>query len=230
MKRDIFIRLLTSRSAALPPNTLVFNSQTPGSYSVDVKKGIYLLEISGGGGKAGKSDIVSKSVFSGGGGGGGAAFKGNISIDTPRKLLITVGKGGTGVGPTINGYGIANSDGEWGGTSKIEGMVVCDGGRGGMFGAVRNNVAPGGAYNFITPNIIVSTVVAGVGNGGGKGDMNSPAWGAASKLTGAGGGAPHGGNGTDPGTGGAGTTLAVTWGGNGANGIVKLTYISKIPS
>lgn len=228
MKRDIFIRLLTSRSAALPANTLVFNSQTPGNYSVDVKKGIYLLEISGGG-KAGKSDKVT-SIFSGGGGGGGAAFKGTIRIDTPRKLSITVGKGGTGAGPTINGYNIANSDGEWGGLSEISGMVVCNGGRGGMFGAVRNNVAPGGAYNFITPNIIVSTIVAGAGNGGGKGDMNSPARGANSKLTGAGGGAPHGGNGTDPGAGGAGTTAAVVFGGNGANGIVRLTYISKIPS
>lgn len=227
MKRDLFIRSLIGKSGSLPPNTVAFENQTPGTYSVFVKKGIYLLEISGGGGKAGKSDKVT-SIFSGGGGGGGAAFKGNIKITESKTLTMTIGKGGTGSGPTINGYNIAGCDGEWGGASQIDGMVVCNGGRGGMYGAVRNNVAPGGTYNFITPAIIVSTVVAGAGNSGGPGDMNAPARGANSKLTGTGGGAPHGGNGTAPGAGGAGTTAAVVFGGNGANGIIRLTYIGKI--
>lgn len=96
-----------------------------------------------------------------------------------------------------------------------------------MYGAVRNNVAPGGTYTFLKPEIIVEQQIAGNGNNGGPGDMNAPASGANSKLTGDGGGRPHGGNGTAPGAGGAGTTAAVTWGGNGANGIVRLTYLGK---
>lgn len=227
MQRREYIKKMMVRPKPIPINTVVFYSETPGTYNSKVSRGIYLLEISGGGGKAGKSDIVSKSVFSGGGGGGGAAFKGKIKFTENTVINITVGKGGTGSGPTINGYGIAGCDGEWGGVSKIDGIVECNGGRGGMYGAVRNNVAPGGTYSFLKPEIIVEQQIAGNGNNGGKGDMNSPASGANSKLTGDGGGRPHGGNGTAPGAGGAGTTAAVTWGGNGANGIVRLTYLGK---
>lgn len=226
MQRQEYIRKMMVRPKPIAANTVMFDNQAPGSYSIKLSRGIYLLEISGGGGKAGMSYSIG-SIFSGGGGGGGAAFKGKIRFTENITLNITVGKGGTGAGPTINGYGIAGTDGESGGMSKIDGIVECGGGRGGMCGIVRNNVAPGGSYNFLKPEIIVEQQIAGNGNNGGKGDMNSPASGANSKLTGDGGGKPHGGNGSAPGAGGAGTTVAVTWGGNGANGIVRLTYLGK---
>ncbi|MFV0626597.1 MAG: hypothetical protein ACK5N8_04540 [Alphaproteobacteria bacterium] len=228
MKRDLFLRRLIGKSNLPPINSIVFESSVPGTYSVFVKQGIYLLEISGGGGKSGKASKTSKSMFSGGGGGGGAAFKGQIKIETARTLSMIVGKGGTSSGPTINGYNIGGSDGEWGGASQISGIVVCNGGRGGMFGAVRNNVAPGGTYNFIMPEIIISKIIGAAGNNGGPGDMNAPAKGANSKLTETGGGIPHGGHGTKPGAGGAGTTASESFGGNGANGIIKLTFVGKI--
>ena len=155
MQRREYIKKMMTRPKSMPINTVIFYSETPGAYTSKVSRGIYLLEISGGGGKAGKSDIVSKSIFSGGGGGGGAAFKGKVKFTENTVLSITVGKGGTGAGPTINGYGIPGCDGEWGGVSKIDGIVECNGGRGGMYGAVRNNVAPGGAYSFLKPEIIV---------------------------------------------------------------------------
>lgn len=75
------------RPKPIPINTIVFYSETPGTYNSKVSRGIYLLEISGGGGKAGMSDIISKSVFSGGGGGGGAAFRGKSDL---RKIPFSI--------------------------------------------------------------------------------------------------------------------------------------------
>ena len=94
MQRREYIKKMMVRPKPIPINTIVFYSETPGTYNSKVSRGIYLLEISGGGGKAGMSDIISKSVFSGGGGGGGAAFRGKIRFTENTVLNITVGKAG----------------------------------------------------------------------------------------------------------------------------------------
>lgn len=146
MQRQEYIRKMMVRPKPIAANTVMFDNQAPGSYSIKLSRGIYLLEISGGGGKAGMSYSIG-SIFSGGGGGGGAAFKGKSGLPKYHSQYYRR-KGGTGAGPTINGYGIAGTDGESGGMSKIDGIVECGGGRGGMCGIVRNNVAPGGSYNF----------------------------------------------------------------------------------
>ena len=53
MQRREYIKKMMVRPKPIPINTIVFYSETPGTYNSKVSRGIYLLEISGGGGKAG---------------------------------------------------------------------------------------------------------------------------------------------------------------------------------
>ena len=49
MQRREYIKKMMTRPKSMPINTVIFYSETPGTYTSKVSRGIYLLEISGGG-------------------------------------------------------------------------------------------------------------------------------------------------------------------------------------
>ena len=74
-------------------NQVLFEKSTPGTYTLNIDKGIFEVSICGAGGGGGGS--ATSHSWLGSNGGSGAAFKGLVRF-SKAVLKITVGKGGTG--------------------------------------------------------------------------------------------------------------------------------------
>ena len=123
----------------------------------------------------------------------------------------------------------APTTGDWGGDgtpSSITGLIICGQGYGGKTGSHRNQVRAGGTLTKQALQIVRQDVGVN-GNNGGPGDKNRPGYGGASVLTGTGGGSGSNGVGIDPGAGGAGGLTTGNYGGYGAFGLIKITYLRK---
>lgn len=213
MKRVDYLKYMLARPKPLPANTIVFDSSIPGLYSLEIKDGVYYLEITGGGGAGG---IGSSMSYSGNGASSSAGFKGEVKFSKGIYSLIVGNKG-------------APTSGDWGGDgtpSSIVGLIVCGQGYGGKTGSHRNQVRVGGTLTKQALQIIRQDVGAN-GNNGGPGDKNRPGYGGASVLTGNGGGSGSNGAGTAPGAGGSGGLTSGYTGGYGATGLIRITYLRK---
>lgn len=213
MKRADFFKILLTKPKAMSANTVVFNNSTPGAYSLELKDGIYYLEITGGGGAGGTGTSMN---YSGNGASSAAGFKGEVKFSR-GVYNLTVGNRG------------APTSGDWGGDgtpSSIAGLIICGQGYGGKTGAHRNQVRGGGTLTKQALQIVRQDIGAN-GNNGGPGDKDRPGYGGASVLTGNGGGSGNNGAGTAPGAGGAGGWTTGYTGGYGATGLIRITYLRK---
>lgn len=89
---------LTPLGAGNPPykrGFVLFESWTPGTYTIPIKSGTYEITITGGGGGAGGS--AGSHAWIGGNGGSAAAFKARIKLKKGT-LTIVIGAGGSGGG------------------------------------------------------------------------------------------------------------------------------------
>ncbi len=97
-------------------NFVLFESSTPGTYSLDIKKGLFEITICGGGGGG-----------SNGAGGTGGTLRVQTVLDAARYDLI-IGTAGAGASAYVR-----NNNGYAGGVSKISGTsltITADGGAG----------------------------------------------------------------------------------------------------
>lgn len=138
--------ILVYTSLKYPIDTILFESSTPGTSSIELEKGIYEIYcIAGGGGGWGKKGGIIEEAA---GGGSGSGFIGQITI-SKGNYKVTVGAGGAG----------GSVSGENGGNSTIGNIVKTLGGSG------SGKYAPGGAAPEITTSI-VSTILNQSGNTG----------------------------------------------------------------
>lgn len=98
-----------------PVGTVIFESSTAGTYSLNLSKGAYTVYAVGGGGGYGWSNAYYTLWASGG---SGSYINAIMNINTNSIINISVGKLGSNSGP--NGYGVYLKEvGETGGTSSI---------------------------------------------------------------------------------------------------------------
>lgn len=151
--------LLTRKEGSIQPGTILFESTTPGNYSVDLIAGIYeFIVIAAGGGGADSDGSRHYAIAAGGSGSG---FIGNIQINAGNYNIL-VGKGGNA----------AESGGSWavaqnGGNSSISNLITCYGGNGGAAdaGGPSCRVGTGGAIPNISGHILDVTLNS-AGNSG----------------------------------------------------------------
>ena len=131
--------------------TVLFESSTPGTYSLNLKTGVYEIWICGGGSGGGHGMGMNKKHYSGG---GGAAFKGEILL--PKgDVSLTIGAGGSGRGVS-------------GGASALGNLIICGGGIGnytdaGTGGSLTMNITP--ISSEIQSNGLNGSQVSLLGNG-----------------------------------------------------------------
>jgi hypothetical protein len=179
-----------------------------GTYIWTCPSGITQISVVavGGGGGGGNT----KNSGASGGGGGGLIWVNNISVIPGNNYTIKVGRGGQG-----NRDG--NSNGQNGGDTKFNNLLIAYGGKGGR----RGNQTLGGDGGQRTLNLS-NTTSHGGGNGG-KGGTNHRDWcgggGGAGGYMGDGGKGGSGeGNGNNGQGGGGGGGAAFDWSGNAAPG------------
>lgn len=106
--QTFFNPLGTNKGAPYPVGTVLFESGTAGTYSVNVYEGIYELQICGAGGGGGGS--AGSHAWYGQNGGTGAAWKGQIKLSYGTYTL-NIGQGGNGGAGTGNYSGANNGAG-----------------------------------------------------------------------------------------------------------------------
>lgn len=202
--QTFFNPLGTNKGAPYPVGTILFESGTAGTYSINVYEGIYELQICGAGGGGGGS--AGSHAWYGQNGGTGAAWKGQIKLSYGTYTLI-IGQGGNG-GAGSGRNALPGGNGTESNISLSNNRLITTGagnggaGTGNYSGA--NNGAGGiltiGSLNIINTSIssngITQSTTSILGNGYGAG------------------GAIKGG----------------TSGLNGTNGYIKLSYIRLRPN
>ena len=218
-----------SRIVTAKTKTFVVTSAGSGQWTPPAGVTSATVELWGAGGGGGGGDQNGWGI--GGGGGGGGYSNQTISVNTGYVYTYTVGAGGTG--------NTTGSDGTIGGTSSfsINGGVIFDatggGGGGGGDQNAGNNGAGGGTSNTKSVNI---NYIGGLGSfyfgGAGATSLNNGISGAAGGKNlnglGAGGGITlntFGFNGSSPGGGGGGSYDYGYVSGNGADGMMIITYV-----
>ena len=212
----------TSYAQVIPPHNS-WSQTVHGTYTFTVPAGVYWVNVTvvgaGGGGGAGGGNL---SGLSGGGGGSGGTAEGWVAVMAGQNLTAVVGQGG--VGASSNGV-IAGT----GGNSSFGGLTAT-GGVGGVLTTGQTSAggpggaATGGQFNF-------------PGAPGGDGDpyvTQVPGGGGGASSQGGGGrtatiGLPAStvANGIAPGSGGGGiwgANAGNSQGGNGADGVVIVSY------
>lgn len=116
-----------------PKNFVLFESGTPGTYSVDVKKGLFEITICAGGGGG-----------SNGAGGAGGTLRVQTVLEKARYNL-TIGAGGAGASAYVR-----NNNGYAGGVSKISGTSLNITANGGAGRNGRRNGGGGGTVGSLT--------------------------------------------------------------------------------
>ena len=215
---------------------------TSGTFTVPAEVTSVTIECWGGGGAGGGAG--GGSTHSGGGGGGGAYNKGLVTVIAGNSYPVTVGTGGSGV---------SGANGNAGGNSSFNGLIIANGGGGGSFSSASTNSnggagglgGVGGLYIGGNGGNGVSATPYSGGGGGGAGNAangnNS-----AGSIAGMG-GSSNGGSGgvgvnssingnpglTLGGGGSGGTRLSgsgfTAAGGNGAAGRVLITWAACTP-
>lgn len=128
----------------------IFESATPGQYSLQLLKESYIIEMYGAGGGWANSGWATDTFYhQTGAGGSGAGFKGFITLE-PGTYVINIGGGGGNVDAPLN-----NAYGKAGGDTSLENKIIAHGGGGGRspyMSTVRGGV--GGSVEFIDLSII----------------------------------------------------------------------------
>lgn len=209
-------KMLMGETSAYEKGQVLFESSTPGTYSLSIEEtaeyDVYCIGA-GGGGAAGAYDygqFVSKYYYAAAGGGSGGGFIGTVKINE-GSYALAVGKGGTGVGG-----GEGRHDAGDGGSSSIGNGIVSGGGIGGYARAdITHYGTPGtgGTAPAITFEVIQAQKNS-AGNDGGGSTSSSVTGGAAIYEN-----YGKGGDGILNGTSGTGT--------DGANGYIKIVYKGK---
>lgn len=160
--------LLSAKSDPYKPETVLFESATPGTYSLNLAgDGVYELYcIAGGGG--GSSRNSGGSVYINSGGGSGSGFIGTMQL-SKGIYSITIGAGGNG-GDTYGGGG---------GNSAIGNTIVSYGGGGGNATGLSGSGGSGGAIPSVNVAAISIALHTG-GNNGGSGRGSTAAGGGSS--------------------------------------------------
>jgi len=152
--------LWTAESSPYTPDQVIFESSTPGTYSVDIlTTGKYEVICVGGGGggvRWGNGNILAYQ-YAGGGSGG---YSNLIQTLVKDNYTVIIGGGG---GWTSNGANYAGT----GGTSSFSDIVNATGGQGGK----RSSTCSGGVGitqngNGGTPSTAGASVYNGYGKGG----------------------------------------------------------------
>jgi len=198
----------------------------------------------GGGGGAGGTDYGSGGpVASAGGGGGGGYSESTFAVTPGSQFSVVVGAGGLGgVGATSYISVLAGNSGANGGNSSFGSQVTANGGNGGTgsgettsFAGVNGFPGSGGAGSYGSIAYGGSGNDGGTSNGGSGGYGGEPGGGAggaggAGLLSSFSSGSPDGNYGLIPGGGGGGSGAGAHGeGGNGADGMVVITYCTIIP-
>lgn len=208
--------MMMCKTSVYDKGQVLFESSTPGTYSLNVEETaeceVYCIGA-GGGGAAGvykRGGFGSRYYYAAAGGGSGGGFIGTVKINEGSYPLV-VGKGGPGAGG-----GEGRHDAGDGGSSSIGNGIVCGGGIGGYARAdITHYGTPGtgGTAPVITFEVL-QTQKNSAGNAGGGSTSSSVTGGAAIYEN-----YGTGGDGTLNGTSGTGT--------DGANGYIKIVYKGK---
>lgn len=192
------------------PETILFESSTPGSYNLEILGGIYLVYCIGAGGGGASSRIIGSrpTKTASAGGGSGSGFIGELYINK-GSYSITVGAGGNG----------ATGGGGWryggaGGNSLINNIVTSYGGGGGAGdgGGHEGRSGSAGSIPTIDASIISETLNSIGNNGSANGSHSGNTSGGASLYEGYGAGGAAGISSSDP------------YGYSGTTGYVKIVY------
>lgn len=138
-------------------NFVLFESSTPGTYTIDIKAGTFELMICGAGGGGGGS--ATSHAWVGSNGGSGAAFKGQVKLPKTT-LTIKVGAGGSGgpaSGRNAGGGGNGTLSSIYQDTVNLITTGAGNGGNGTGSGASANNGA-GGTLTMGELNIVSQTI------------------------------------------------------------------------
>lgn len=143
----------------------LYEYTTPGTYSMDLVNGDYIIEIFGGGGGLAISGY--NNWFHGGGGGSAAGFKGLVTLPSDT-YTVTVGNGGIG---RIGGANVQSADN---GTSSIfsnpnSNLIVAGNGTGGWGSYDNSGGGTGGTLTLSDSLTIKKIYCKGNGYNGGTG-------------------------------------------------------------
>lgn len=137
------------------PETVLFESSTPGTYNLELKTATFEVEISGAGGGYYRTSGLKPAKYHGG---SGAAFKGIFKL-TKNIYSITVGKGGS-----------TNTDGE---ASSISNVIQAGGGKRGSTTEIGTlTVIETPLTQEISANGVAQQSVSILGNGFGAGSTD----------------------------------------------------------
>ncbi len=146
-------------------NFVLFESSTPGIYTLDIKAGTFEISIIGAGGGGGGGSYKSGHKHPGGGGGSGAGFIGIIKLIRGNYQLV-VGAGGAG-GPS---GGPSAGHGAAGGASILQkndiAYITAGGGKGGWGARADTTDCSGGILTISTELQIISSTLQTNGNAG----------------------------------------------------------------
>lgn len=146
-------------------NFVLFESATPGTYTLDIKAGTFEISIIGAGGGGGGGSYKSGHKHPGGGGGSGAGFIGNIKLVRGIYYLV-VGACGAGgpPGSAAAGHGGA------GGASILQkddvAFIIAGGGNGGWGARADATDCSGGILTINSELQIISSTLQTNGNAG----------------------------------------------------------------
>lgn len=145
-----------------PEEALV--NQTSGTKTITIPRGLYYLEVVGGGGWGNSGDAGYTTGSAGGG--SGARFSANISIYDDITLVFSCGEAGSG--SSVNG-GVS--------TLTINGTTVCTCG-GGVYGNPYYQTGVGGTVtsNTSISGVAFSNVTNRNGNDGARSDNTTWGW------------------------------------------------------
>lgn len=136
---------------------ILFESGTPGTYTIEIKSGIFELMICGAGGGGGGS--ATKHSWLGSNGGSGAAFKGEVKLST-SSLQLTIGQGGNG-GPSSGRNAGAGGNGTASSIYQNSVNLITTGagnGGGGTGDGAGGNNGNGGTLTIGGLNIVSSSI------------------------------------------------------------------------
>jgi len=208
--------------------TAEFTYSSPGNYSLIIPEDltVYGEAYGGGGGGGGSNPSITSGSYGGGGGGGGYI---SFRAVNHRNYLLNVGAGGNGgslIGVDGTGSRIrVDNTAEWWALGGGGGTGVSSGtGTGGAGGSYQQDLYTFNIFDVVTA--AGQSGNSGTGTGGNAGGNDGGAGGAANNGR-------NGDNGKAPGGGGGGGRSQALggnhWGGNGGDGLVRMTIYMPYP-
>lgn len=248
------VKIALGLALMLAPGIQTLFSQTTQTITSNgnwiVPGGVYSITVEaiGGGGGGGNVETAGRA---GGGGGGGAYARSTIAVQPGQNFLITIGQGGSGsnsnknggntsfgsfvIAAGGNGAGLNSTNAGLGGSlNNSTGDVAFNGGNGGNgYGtSCGSGAGGGGSAGYSTQNGANGSNGTSGNNGGAGGAGNGPISGSGGSGAGSNG---NGNSGTNYGSGGGGGKSPCVGGtdrngGNGTQGVVRITYSCSTPS